>query len=159
MLKWVESKTGMAQTTGEAAWGAMKTTSDALGYADQSIRGAVQGLMHGQGISAGVGEVMAGYHDAHQRYAVAELGMTSTQAQYWADVQMAPLERAIGTVPGGDAMLASFDTNAQASRAAVISEAGGKSVVADAIRSSAATDSEVNAKMVGSWNRAAGLLQ
>ena len=159
MLKWVESKTGMAQTIGEAAWGAMKTTDDALRYTDQGIRGAIQGLLHGQGMSAGVGEVMTGYHDAHQRYAMAELGMTQTQAQYWADVQMAPLERAVGTLPGGDAALSSFDTRAQASRAAVINEAGGKSVVADAIRSSAATGSEVNAKMVGSWNRVAGLLQ
>ena len=123
MLKWVESKTGMAQTIGEAAWGAMKTTDDALRYTDQGIRGAIQGLLHGQGMSAGVGEVMTGYHDAHQRYAMAELGMTQTQAQYWADVQMAPLERAVGTLPGGDAALSSFDTRAQASRAAVINEA------------------------------------
>ena len=158
MLKWVQSKTGMAQTVGEAAWGTMKTTDDALRYADQSIRGAVQGLIDGKGISAGVGDVMAGYHDAHQRYAVAELGMTQAQAQYWADIQMAPLERAVGAA-GGDPALSLFDTRAQASRAAVISEAGGKSVVADAIRSSAATGSEANAKMVGSWNRAAGLLQ
>ena len=159
MLKWVESKTGMAQTVGEAAWGTMKTTDDALKYTDQGIRGAIQGLLHGQGMSAGVSEVMTGYHDAHQRYAMAELGMTQTQAKYWADVQMAPLERAVGTLPGGDAALSSFDTRAQASRAAVINEAGGESGGADALRSSAATGSEVNAKMVGSWNRAAGLLQ
>ncbi len=158
MARWVQTKTGTAQRAGETAWGDWKTTADALGYATESVGGAIRGLMNGKGVSEGVGEVMAGYHDAHQRYAMAELGMTQTQAEYWADSQILPLERSIEELPGGKAALSYFDARTQESRARVIEEAGGKSVVADAISSSAYTGNEFNAKMVGQWNRANGLL-
>lgn len=159
MLRWVQTKTGAAQQAGELAWGTWKTTTDALKYANDAVVSGIRGLFDGKGATAGVEEVMTGYHAAHEQYAMAELGMTPAQASYWADLQMSPMQRTLEKLPGGDGVLSYFGARTEQSRARVIEEAGGKAIVADAISSSAATGNEFNAKMVGQWNRAAGLLE